>query len=409
MASPVLRPVAPDEFATFVHTGEAAFGERVSGAQVEHERAVFEFDRSLAAFDDGGRLVGTSGAFTTRQRVPGTELDVAVVTWVSVARDQRRRGILTAMMRGLYGQARERGEPLLSLFASEASIYGRFGFGPATHDAFVTLERRATRIREDAPSGGVLRAIERRGAAATLGPIYAAARAGYTGMPSRSAGWWDYQVLHDEPEPSPGVGPKEVAVHERGGRLDGYVVSRLRDRDPDGVSDRTLDVLELVALTPEAHTDLWRYCLDADLSQRLLAHRRPRSEALAHLLVDPRQARADVYDGLYLAFVDLPSALGARRWTGSDRLRIEVLAPFWPDAAGTWELAVTDGHATSTRTSAEADLVVDAPALAMAYLGETRPHALRLAGRLRERTDGASGRLDRLLGATEPPWAPEDF
>lgn len=409
MSSPLLRPVSPDEFATFVHTGEAAFGERVTAAHVERERAVFELDRSLAAFDDGDRLVGTSGAFTTRQRVPGTELDVAVVSWVSVARDQRRQGILTAMMRGLFEQARERREPLLSLFASEASIYGRFGFGAATQEAFVTLERRATRIRPDAPSGGALRAVDRHGAGATLGPIYAAARADYTGMPSRSAAWWDYQILHEDPEPSPGVGLKEVAVHEAGGRLDGYVVSRLRDRDPDGVSDRTLDVLELVALTPEAHTDLWRYCLDADLSQRLLAHRRPRSEALAHLLVDPRQARAAHYDGLYLAFVDLPAALGARTWTGSDRLRIEVLAPFWPDAAGTWELAVTDGRATCTRTSARADLVVDAPALAMAYLGDTRPPALRLAGRLRERTEGACARLDRLLGATEPPWAPEEF
>lgn len=409
MGAPSLRAVTPDEFPVFVHVGEAAFGARVSAAQVEHERAVFEFERSLAAFDDDGRLVGTSGMFTTRQRVPGGELDVPVVTWVSVARDRRRRGILSGMMRGLYEQARERGEPMLSLFASESSIYGRFGFGAATHEAFVRLERRATRIRPDVPSGGAVRAIERHGAGATLAPVYAAARGDHTGVPTRSPGWWDYQVLHEEAEPSPGVGPKEVAVHETGGQADGYVVSRLRDAEPDGVSDRTLDVFELVALTPEAHTDLWRYCLDADLSDRLLAHRRPRSEALPLVLTDPRRARTDLYDGLYLAFVDLPAALSARAWAGTDRLHLEVDAPFWPEAAGTWELAVEDGAGTCTRSTAVPDLAVDAPALAMTYLGDTRPPALRLAGRLREHTPGAAARFDRLLGVTEPAWAPEEF
>lgn len=403
-----LRPVTPEEFPTFATVHEAAFGVRVTPADVPRDQAVFEFDRSCAAFA-GGRLVGTSGVFSTRQRIPGGELDVGVVSWVGVARDHRRRGVLTGMMRSLLEQARDRGEALSSLFASEAAIYGRFGFGAATHEAFLRVERHATRLRDGLPSGGTVRSVPLADAAALLAPVYERMRAHHTGVPSRTPGWWAHQVLADSPEPSPGVGPREVAVHERDGVPDGYVLSQLRDARPQGFSDRTLEVSELVALSPEAHTDLWRYCLDADLTDRLLAFRRPRTDPLPLAVTDPRRVRGELYDGLYLRFVDLPAALSARAWTGSDRLRLAVLDPFWPPVAGTWELAVTQGRATCVRCDADPDLVLDAPALAATYLRDTRPEALRAAGRLRERTGGACARLDRLLGITPPAWAPQEF
>lgn len=403
-----LRPVTPEEFPTFATVGEAAFGNRVSPADVAREQAVFEFDRSCAAFD-GDRLVGTSGVFSTRQRIPGGELDVGVVTWVTTARDHRRRGVLTAMMRTLLEQARDRGEALSSLFASEAAIYGRFGFGAATHESFLRIDRHATRLRPELPSGGTIRSVPLADAAALLAPVYARMREDHTGVPSRTPQWWTHQVLAESPEPAPGVGPREVAVHERDDGVDGYVISQLRDAQPHGFSDRTLEVSELVVLSPEAHTDLWRYCLDADLSERLLAFRRPRTDPLPLAVTDPRKVRGELFDGLYLRFVDLPAALSARAWTGSDRLRLAVLDAFWPAVAGTWELAVTEGRATCARSDADPDLVLDAPALAATYLGDTRPGALRAAGRLRERTDGACARLDRLLGVTPPAWAPQDF
>ena len=58
---------------------------------------------------------------------------MAGITWVTVAPTHRRRGVLTAIMRRQLDEthAQER-EPVAALWAAESSIYGRFGYAPAS-------------------------------------------------------------------------------------------------------------------------------------------------------------------------------------------------------------------------------------------------------------------------------------
>jgi predicted acetyltransferase len=63
------------------------------------------------------------------------------VTDVGVTATHRRRGVLTAMMRAMLDDCRDRGEALAGLGASEGGIYGRYGFGPATFQARWELAR----------------------------------------------------------------------------------------------------------------------------------------------------------------------------------------------------------------------------------------------------------------------------
>ena len=56
---------------------------------------------------------------------------VRMVSDVTVSPTHRRRGLLRAMMSEDLRDAVEQGVPLAVLTASEGSIYGRFGFGPA--------------------------------------------------------------------------------------------------------------------------------------------------------------------------------------------------------------------------------------------------------------------------------------
>jgi len=92
----------------------------------------FEIARMHAAFDDG-RAVGGAGAFTFRTTVPGgATLPCAGVTIVGVLPTHRRRGILRSMMRAQLDDVHARGEPIATLWASEETIYGRFGYGLAS-------------------------------------------------------------------------------------------------------------------------------------------------------------------------------------------------------------------------------------------------------------------------------------
>src|SRR5437868_13738433 len=90
------------------------------------------------AFDDG-RVVGGAGAFPLDLSVPGGSLPCGGVTAVGVYPTHRRRGALRAMMRAQIDDIHERGEPIAALWASEAPIYGRYGYGLASFSGEIEL------------------------------------------------------------------------------------------------------------------------------------------------------------------------------------------------------------------------------------------------------------------------------
>ena len=87
-----LRPITPDEFDAYCEVPIQAFNDSDASAEInEHERLVFEFDRSIAAFD-GDAMVGTTAAYSFQLTVPGGITGAAGVTFVAVLPSHRRRG-----------------------------------------------------------------------------------------------------------------------------------------------------------------------------------------------------------------------------------------------------------------------------------------------------------------------------
>ncbi|MFJ3404270.1 GNAT family N-acetyltransferase [Promicromonospora sp. NPDC090134] len=108
------------------------------------------WERAVAIEADGADgLVAMHASYPFGQfPVPGAELPTAGLTWVGVHPQHRRRGLLTAMVDLHLARSAERGEPLSALFAAEAAIYGRFGYGHAADD-----------LRLDIPRGAALRDV----------------------------------------------------------------------------------------------------------------------------------------------------------------------------------------------------------------------------------------------------------
>src|SRR5438067_12359179 len=133
-----------------------AFGASLpTDEELSISKEITEFDRTLAFFD-GKEMVATAGIFSYEMTVPGATLRCGGVTRVSVLTTHRRRGLLTAMMRRQLDDMHERGEPLAALYASEAPIYGQFGYGLETYQAAVEIERsHAAFAREVSGIGGL--------------------------------------------------------------------------------------------------------------------------------------------------------------------------------------------------------------------------------------------------------------
>ncbi|HEX3814092.1 MAG TPA: GNAT family N-acetyltransferase [Mycobacteriales bacterium] len=402
---PTLRPIEASEFPAYFKSLVETFGNDVRDSERESDRTVFEFDRSLAAFD-GDRVVATSALFSRQITVPGGEVPFGAVTMVTVSPTHRRRGILTAMMRRLLTDIHDAGrEPIAALWASEATIYGRFGYGVAARNLGLTGETHRLNVRPGLGATGQMRLVTPEEARPDLVRIYEAARPAEVGWLDRPSVWWDY-LLYDAEDSREGATALRFAVHDgTDGTPDGYVVYRLRTVD----GARQVDVHDLAATNPEATAALWRFLTELDLVGRIKKWHLAADDALQHLLVDRRGAELRANDGLWVRLVDVDRALSSRTYSGEIDVVLEVEDTFCPWNAGRWRLTGGPDGAKCVATADEPDLSLDAAALGAVYLGGTRLTELAAASQVRELRDGALIAASRAFLGDREPWCPEGF
>ena len=415
-----LRAIDPGEFEAFCEVPTEAFNSTDQPAEsIEQERIVFEFDRSIAAFD-GDAIVGTTAAYTFGLTVPGGAVGAGGVTFVSVMPSHRRRGILSAMMRHQLADIAALGEPVAALFASESVIYGRYGYGCASAQLGLTVRRGDGTLNPAAAAsagrghGPVrLRAGQPADLRGELGQVYDSALPHRPGMIARDDRWWQ-AILNDPEFVRRGMGPQKclLACDDSGPR--GYVLYRTRaDWDDDGLPYGNVSVRELVATDGAAMAALWGDLFTRDLIGEMTARQRPVDDPLLDMLADRRRARPYLSDGLWIRLVDVPAALTSRRYNCPADLVIEVADDLLPANAGRWRLRCPgpgeDTAATCERTTAAADIQLPVATLGAAYLGGVRLGALATAGLVTEHTKGALTVLSAAMYSDPAPWCPSTF
>jgi len=184
---------------------------------------VLPAERVYAAWE-GGRTVGGLGAFPFRLTVPGGRVSAAGVTIAGVLPTHRRRGILRAMMRAQLDAAHARGEPVAYLWATEGTIYGRFGFGLASFTAEIDLARERSAFHMPFSPFGRVRLVPLGTAEQLLAPIYERAAVETPGMFARSSAWWQARRLVDPQRLRQSNGDLQCAVLEQEGRPTAYAL-----------------------------------------------------------------------------------------------------------------------------------------------------------------------------------------
>jgi predicted acetyltransferase len=389
---------------------EVAFGDTFAEGEADEWRGNFEFDRSLAAFD-GGRIVGTGGAHSMELTLPGlTSVPVGGLTAISVLPTHRRRGILRAMIERHLRDVEARGEPLSVLNASEAAIYGRFGYGAATWSAEFEIDTRFGAFMDPPETPGRVRFVEPAEGAKLLPEFYDRARRAQPGELSRGAEVWA-SYFRDPEWYRHGASQHFDVVYETGaGTVDGWVSYRVESHWDGELPAHTVRVRELLALTPAARAALWRYCLDLDLASSMKLLGRPVDEPLRWLLADSRRLRTTkTRDDLWVRLLDVPAALAARRYATRDRLVLEVTDQLHPANYGCFSLEGAPDGASCQRTYHDPDLRLDVAELGAAYLGGVRFTTLAAVGRAIERTPGALRRADLLFASDPAPWCTTSF
>ncbi|PPK96063.1 putative acetyltransferase [Kineococcus xinjiangensis] len=390
--------------------GTAFMEDRPDPTSVAHRRERLRGQRLRAGAVEG-RLVASLRSFDTELTLPGGRLVGAnAVSSVAVLPTHRRRGLLSALMRTDLRQARERGAAVSVLIASEAPIYGRYGFGAATECASWTVDADRARFRGDAPrDGGALELVDAREARADLAAVHDRVRRRRAGELLRDEQWWNHTT---GVVPNPRAwGPRSRTVLRRGpdGVADGYCTYTPAESWQGRVSRSTLTVHELSATTPAATRALWEYCTSVDWVRSVRAEDRPVDELLPWLLEDPRAAqRSGQDDFLWVRILDTAAVLRARSYRGAARLVLRVHDDAGP-AAGTVALETGAGGAEVAPTDAAPDVELTVDALAALLLGGTSATTLARAGRLQARDEAVLARAADVLGTGEAPWCATSF
>jgi predicted acetyltransferase len=401
-----LRSIAANEFDAFRHAMGVPFGFDTTPEQNDRARQIVELARLRAVFD-GPQIVATFGAFSLMLTVPGGTIPTAGTTMVSVLPTHRRRGLLRRFMAQHLDELHESGEPLAALWASESSIYGRFGYGPACDRVFMRLDKPFAQMQHPVDIYGSMRLVDSQEALATFPAIFATVATHRPGMYARSPTWWQQRILDDHPESRHGTTAQRRVLYVHGGQPAGYVLYRTQHLPQDNTT--VVEVGELIATSSAAEKALWQFVFGIDLIASIRARNRPLDDPLCWWLEQPRRMQRQIEDGLWVRVVDLGAALTGRRYALPGCLLLRLVDDLCPWNEGVYRLeADADGVGQCTRTRATPELELTAYALGAAYLGGHRFAALARAG-LVSGTPEALRRADAMFAWEPLPWCHEQF
>lgn len=371
-----------------------------------HARAVPTRLRAVELVERGQAAdmpVATFTSFDGRINVGGGRSVVGnLISDVTVRASHRRRGLLREMMTVDLREAKERGCALASLTASEATIYGRFGFGIATRR--VRMEADARRWQLRVPPVGSIEYLDADATAAQLQPMLDAVQARYRGAHADMAFLPDYVLgRFDWENDGPNKKMRQIAHLAEDGSVDGLVsyTTSQEDRQTTAFLDGVL------AASPAVELALWDAVAHIDLIDKVAGFV-PWDSPIPWALTDFRATSVTRrVDTVWLRVLDVVAALEARAWSADGSLVLDVVDPM-DLAAGRWRVDVRDGAATLTETTDEPDVWLDVETLGSLYFGDVPVATLAAAGRLQGSETGLAT-LARLVAVPDVVFTPFGF
>ncbi|WP_432560560.1 GNAT family N-acetyltransferase [Granulicoccus sp. GXG6511] len=349
--------------------------------------------------------VGTFVSFDKSINVGGAVIPAHLITDVTVRPSHRRRGVLRRMMVDDLAEAHEKGHALAALTVTEATIYGRFGFGPATFVQSVRLNT-STRFGLRTPSTGRVELTSQDQMGRVGAEIFERHQAITPGAVGRGVLYAEHRSGIFDPRASDRNRSVRNALHfDDDGRPDGLVCYDVREEGGHYV----LTVRDLVAVGTPAYLGLWEFLAGIDRVEQIDWPLAPIEDPLRWALVDQRAYEVTgIKDHLWLRILDPVAALSARRYSCPDQVFTLAVTDDLGLANGTYRIDVADGRAEVTRSADEPDATVGVEELGSIYLGGVPVRQLHVARRIGA-SDEAADRLGHLLGGVRRPYCNTDF
>jgi predicted acetyltransferase len=387
-----IRTPSDDEFADVCRVDGRAFGVTYTDEMVEKQRPMHDMFRFRVAVDRS-EIVAVAGSYALEVTLPGgATIPMGGVTWVSTAATHRRQGLARRVIEAVHQDLDDRGEPLSSLYASEGGIYEHLGYGVGSRQRSISIDARQAEIRPEflLKSTGVryLTDDEVVPTATRIWERFRRTRAGEVQVDAT-----DWQFLFDGANKAQdGMTAAMYLAHE-----DGFASYRIKMNWNEGHPAHEMRLVQLAAVTPEAHLALWQTLLGVDLVGVIESREVAVDDALPFLLTNPRVLRTvGLNDGVWLHCRDVPICFGSRTYRTEDRLVVEADGLRWAIEGG------PDG-ASCREVKAKPDLVTSHAWLSALLYGGVLPSTLVAGRRMTARNTAVLQRADLFFPTSLAP------
>ena len=398
------RQAKPEEMKEFLKVEGYVFGETEEITDKKVEENPMKYDMTNAVFHKG-KLVATTAGFPFKMRMNGFGVPVDGVTAVGTLPEHRRRGLVRRTITDRLHMAKEREQPAAILYASMAAIYQRFGYGLAFLGYWYTIDPRFANFEFEVEDSGSTQLLDLPDALDNMKKIYRTYIEDRTLMLHRTDVFWSRFTKTKT--------PTFVALHsDADGKPDGYLTYRIDDfRRPqnDPGPDMALNVWDFYCHNHIAYRALWNFLRSHDLAGRVTM-RRPTDDIAPFLLLEPRNLRIRVEDGLWLRVVDIPMLLSQRGYQTDGETVFEVRDdPECPWNVGKWKLNASQSGAEVNKATKSADFTISINGLASLVTGQTRLSTLVQTGRAELNSSKNLTELDAMFSTMHAPFCGDGF
>lgn len=348
--------------------------------------------------------VATTSWFDKTLNCGREHLPLRMVTDVTTSPTHRRKGLVRRLMEDCLAEAAADGVPMAALTVSEATIYGRWGYGAATFAPDVEIDAGPRFGLRDFTDPGRVELVDPRtswGLITSQTESFGHRNRGSVGLP----GFYESFLTGSYNSREDGEDKHlRTAVHLTADeQVDGLVIYKQDGRDDQGA--RKVKVSVLVSESPEGYLALWQFLGGIDLVRWLTFDGLAPEDPIRWALRDINALKVKaVNEFLWVRVIDLPRSFAARPW-GADGEVVLDIADAQGHVAGRWLVRTRDGLGEAVATDREADLTLDAETLGSLYLAGVEIEMLHRAGRITGTTEAAR----RFAAMADLPDEPFNF
>jgi predicted acetyltransferase len=202
-----------------------------------------------------------------------------------------------------------------------------------------------------------------------------------------------------------------MLVYEEDGEPRGYIIYTSGPSEQyEGPGPRqSVNVRDLVWLTPSAYRAIWEHLSRFDLVREVTWGVAPSDDPLPHLLLEPRMLRATARDGILGRIVDIERALPSRPYSVEGTLTFEVQDELCPWNAGRWKLETSGPQTLVRRTAEEPHVTMPVHTLPMLAFGQISATEAARMGRLEAHDPAALSAWDAVMKTAYRPFCADHF